>query len=150
MVTTEIVRTINRPIQEVFAYVSDFKKSLEWQSGLVESKRITEGPQVVGSQYFGVRNFLGRRMESTIELTRFEQDKEFAYKSISGSVQYQQSFSFEPTAGGTRVSTSIEMETTGLLGLAKPFILSSLKHDMGADFDTLKKQLETRAPDAAA
>jgi hypothetical protein len=150
MLTTEIIRTIDRPIQQVFAYVSDFQKSLEWQSGLVESKQITAGPPAVGSQYSGVRNFLGRRMESTIQLTSFEQDKQFAYKSIAGSVQYQQSFHFEPTGRGTRVSTLIGMEMAGLLGLAKPFIVSSLKHDMGADFDTLKKLLETRAQAPAA
>jgi hypothetical protein len=36
------------------------------------------------------------------------------------------------------------------LGLAKPLIASSLKHDMAADFDTLKNQLENRVPEAAA
>jgi uncharacterized membrane protein len=150
MVTHEVAITIYRPIQEVFAYVSDFQKSLEWQSGLVESKRISEGAQGVGAQYVGARNFMGRKLESTIELTSFEQDKQFAYKSIAGSTHFHQSFSFEPADGGTRVSSSIEMETGGLLGLAKPLILSSLKHDMGADFETLKKRLEARMPEAAA
>ena len=150
MVTHEVAITIYRPIQEVFAYVSDFQKSLEWQSGLVESKRISEGAQGVGAQYVGARNFMGRKLESTIELTSFEQDKQFAYKSISGSTHYQQSFHFETTAEGTKVSTWIEMETGGILGLAKPLIASSLKHDMGADFDTLKARLETQASAATA
>jgi hypothetical protein len=42
------------------------------------------------------------------------------------------------------------METSGLLGLAKPLIASGLKRDMGADFATLKNQLENRVPVAAA
>jgi uncharacterized membrane protein len=146
MVTHEVEITINRPIHEVFAYVSDFKNSTKWQSGLVEVKGISDGPMTVGSQFTGVRNFVGRRFEAVVKMTSFEENKQFAYKSTSGTAPFEQSFLFEPTSGGTKVSTKFEMETSGLMGLAKPLIASGLKRDMSADFETLKNQLENRAP----
>ena len=149
MVTHEENITINRPIQEVFAYVSDFEKSTKWQSGLVEVKGISAGPLGGGSQFTGVRNFMGRRMEAVAKLTAFEQDKQFAYKTISGTAPFEQSWLFETVPGGTKVSTVFEMETSGLLGLAKPLIAAGLKRDMGADFATLKNQLENWVPDSA-
>ncbi len=52
MVTNEKIITINRPVAEVFAYVSDLPRGTEWQPGLVEVRRITEGPEGVGTQYY--------------------------------------------------------------------------------------------------
>ena len=150
MVTNKNVITINRPIQEVFAYLSDFQNGTKWQSGLVEVKGFSEGPMAVGYQFTGVRNFMGRRLEALVELTSFEQNKQFAYKSLSKSLPFNQTFLFETTAEGTRLTSMFEMETSGLMGLAKPLIASSLKHDMAADFDNLKIQLENRVLEAAA
>jgi len=93
---------------------------------------------------------MGRRMESAIHLTTYEQNKQFAYKSISESSPFQQSFLFETTAGGTKLSTVIKLETAGLLGLAKPLIALGLKRDMGADFGFLKNLSENRVPAVAA
>jgi len=143
MIKHELDITINRPLPEVFAYLCDFHKSTEWQkSGLVEVKQVTNGPMAVGYQFIGVRNFMGRRMESLLEMIDFQPNKQFAYKSLSGTTPFKQIFQFETTPQGTKVSTMIELETTGLLGLATPLIASGLKRDMGADFETLKKQLE--------
>jgi hypothetical protein len=143
MVKHELDITIDRPLPEVFAYLCDFQKSTEWQkSGLAEVKPVTNGPMAVGYQFIGVRYFMGRRMESLLEMTDFQPNKQFAYKSLSGTTPFKQIFQFEATPQGTKVSTMIELETSGLMGLAAPLIASSLKRDMGSDFETLKKQLE--------
>jgi hypothetical protein len=150
MVTNKNVLTINRPLPEVFDYLSDFQNSTKWQSGLVEVKGISEEPMAAGYQFTGVRNFMGRRLEALVELTSFEQNKQFAYKSLSKSLPFNQTFLFETTAEGTQLTSLFEMETSGLMGLAKPLIVSSLKRDMSADFATLKNLLENGVPEAAA
>lgn len=91
---------------------------------------------------------MGRRMKVVVEITSFERDKQFAYKTISGSaIHFQQSFLFGTVPGGTKVTSLLELETVGLLGLTRPFIISILKHDIGANFDTLKSKLENRGPE---
>jgi uncharacterized protein YndB with AHSA1/START domain len=144
MVTNEKIITINRPVAEVFAYVSDLPTGPEWQPGLVEVRRITEGPEGVGTQYTGVRKFMGRRMESVIEYTTYELNKKLVFKSISGNSPLVQSFLFEPTAEGTKLTARLEIQTSGLMGLAEPLIASSLKHDVDTNYAILKNLLETR------
>ena len=144
MVTNEKIITINRPVEEVFAYVSDLPSGPEWQPGLVEVRRITEGPDGVGTQYNGVRKFMGRRIESVIEYTTYEPNKKLVFKSISGNSPLVQSFLFEPTAAGTKLTARLELQTSGLMGLAEPFITSSLKREVDTNYNILKNLLETR------
>jgi len=144
MVTNEKIITINRPVEEVFAYVGDAQNGPKWQPALVEVRRITEGPLGIGTQYSGVRKFMGRRMESVIEYTTYELNKKVVFKSISGSSPLEQSFLFEPTTEGTRITSRLEMQTSGLMGLAEPMIASGLKHEVDANFGILKDMLESR------
>ncbi len=150
MITNEKIITINRPVEEVFAYISDLPSGPEWQPGLVEVRRITEGPEGVGTQYNGVRKFMGRRMESVIEYTTYELNKKLVFKSISGNSPLVQSFLFEPTAEGTKLTARLELQTSGLMGLAEPLIASSLKRDVDANYNNLKHILETKAIPVAA
>ena len=98
MVTNEKIITINRPVEEVFAYVSDLQNGPQWQNGLLEVRRITKGPLGIGTQFTAVRKFMGRKMESVIEFTTYEPNKKIAFKSISGTSPFEQSFIFESTA----------------------------------------------------
>ena len=145
MITNEKIITINRPVAEVFAYVSDLPSGPEWQPGLVEVRRITEGPEGVGTQYNGVRKFMGRKLESVIEYTTYEPNKKLVFKSISGNTPIVQSFLFEPTVEGTKLTARLELQTSGLMGLAEPLIASSLKRDVDTNYDILKHILETQA-----
>ena len=150
MVTNEKIITINRPVAEVFAYVSDLASGPEWQPGLVEVRRITAGPTGVGTQYNGVRKFMGRKMESVIEFTTYEPNKKLVFKSVSGNSPLVQSFLFEPTAEGTKLTARLELQTSGLMGLAEPFIASSLKRDVDANYENLKNLLEKQPRPVAA
>ena len=61
--------SINRSSQDVFNYVTDPANDANWQ-GLTESSHWTsEGPPGVGSTQDSVSRFLGRKMESTLEIT---------------------------------------------------------------------------------
>jgi uncharacterized protein YndB with AHSA1/START domain len=150
MVTNEKIITINRPVEEVFAYVSDIPSGPEWQPGLVEVQRITEGPDGVGAQFSGVRKFMGRKMESIIEFTTYEPNKKLVFKSVSGNSPLVQSFLFEPTDEGTKLTARLELQTSGLMGLAKPLIASSLKRDVDTNYGILKNLLENQAIPLAA
>ena len=144
MVTNEKIITIKRPIEEVFTYVSDAQNGPQWQSALVESRRITKGPLGVGTQFSGVRKFMGRKMESIMQYTTYEPNKKVVFKSISGSSPFEQTFLFESTAEGTRLTTRLELQTSGLMGLAKPLIASGLKREVDTNFGILKDILESR------
>ena len=146
MVKNELSIIIQRPIEEVFAYVSDLQNGPQWQTGLFEVRRITNGSLGVGSQFASVRKFLGRKLEGVVELVAYEPNSKMVIKSPSGSVPFEQSFRFEPTAEGTKLSTAIELHTSGLMGLAEPLIAGSLNREMASAFGDLKDLLENRVP----
>lgn len=150
MVKNEKIITINRPVEEVFAYVGDLQNGPQWQSGLLEVRRTTEGKLGIGTQFTSVRKFMGQKMESGIEFTAYEPNKKIAFKSISGSSLFEELFLFESTAEGTRLTTRLELQTSGLMGLAEPLIASGVRREMDANFGDLKDMLETRVAPVSA
>jgi carbon monoxide dehydrogenase subunit G len=136
--------SINRPIEEVFAYVSDFRNTSQWQSGVVDVRLTPEGPVGVGTRATFVRVFLGRRLELTVELIEYEPPTKQTFKTIAGPLPGTVSRRFEPTAEGTTVSVVIEAQVGGLFALAEPLVARSLRRAVEADFGTLKDLLESR------
>jgi len=77
MVKVEVSTVINRPVGEVFDFVTNPVNNPKWQDGLVESRLASSDPMGVGAQIIDVRKFLGRDMESKLEVTVFESNKRF-------------------------------------------------------------------------
>lgn len=138
MIKVEKSGVVDRPIEEVFAYIGDQQNAPRWQAGLVEVKRLTDGPPGLGTRHAIVRNFMGRRMEASNEYVAFEPGKLIAFKSTSGPVAFEASYLFESVAGGTKVTSRIEMDAKGLLSLAEPLIARGLRREMDAAMVTLK------------
>ncbi len=146
MVKHELSIKINRPIKEVFDYVANLQNGPQWQSGLFEVRQLTQGSPGMGTQFTAVRKFLGKKLEAVTEIVGYEPNSKLAIKSASGSVPFEESYLFESTADGTKLSTVLELHTAGLMGLAEPMIAGSLKREMEADFGNLKQLLESRIP----
>ena len=144
MVKNELSIIINRPIEEVFAYVSDLKNGPQWQTGLFEVRGLTEGSLGVGSKFASVRKFLGRKLEGVVEIIEYEPNNKMVIKSPSGSVPFEESYLFGSTSEGTQLSTVLELHTSGLMGLADPMIAGSLKREMESNFGDVKDFLESK------
>lgn len=144
MITEEQSSIINRPIEEVFAYVADLRHSPEWQSGLLEVRKTTDGPQGIGAQFAFVRKFMGRKMEASVEYVRYEPNRIVTFRSISGPMPIESSYLFEAAPEGTKVTSTVEMHPRGFITLAEPLIAASLRREMEAAFGELQDVLENR------
>ncbi len=150
MINEEKSVVINRPIKEVFTYVSDLRHSAEWQAGLLEVRQTTDGPQGVGTQFAFVRKFLGRKMEASIEFVEYKPTTIVTFRTTSGPMPVKSSYLFAPTPEGTQVTSKIEMEPGGFSKLAEPLIAASLKRELEAGLGELKDLLENRAEPTAS
>ena len=139
-VDSEVV--INRPASEVFSYLTDPEKAPEWQSSLIEAH--VEGPMQVGTKVSEIRKFLGRRMESTLEVTEYEPDRKFSMRIVSGPVPFQVEHTLEPEDGGTRLKWVGTGEPGGFFKLAEPLVARQAQRQFRGDFETLKDLLEAR------
>ena len=134
---------MDRPAEDVFAYVSDHTNAPRWQRGLTEVHRATDGPIGVGTRHTLVRTFMGRRMEASNEFTQYEPNKLVGFKVTSDGATAQAWYVVEPqSADRARLTSRIEMQPSGLLRLAEPLISASLRREVKANLDDLKVLLE--------
>lgn len=145
MIKVEGSIVINRPIEEVFAYVSDLTNGPEWQTGLIEVRKTTAAPLGIGTQFTFVRKFLGRKLEASNEFTVYRPNEIVTFITTSGFMAVEASYLFETEAEGTRVTCQIEMKPEGFSKLAEPLIGASVRREMNAEFGYLKDLLENRA-----
>jgi len=149
MARIEASVVINRPVEEVFEFVTNPKNDLLWQLGVLESEQTSEGPMGVGTTLRSVSQFMGRRMEGTGEVIGYKANKKITSKGASGPMSVETSYTFEPVEGGTRLSFVGEGETGGfvkrLFGLADSIVVRMGQRGMETDLANLKDILEAEA-----
>ncbi len=129
------------PPQEVFAFLSDPQKLLLWQSSLLQSEMLTEGPLRVGSRFRELRRMGPRESEIRAEITDFETNRRLATRTET-SPQATVRYALEPEDGGTRLHYEFGLRTAGLMRLVEPMIGSSIRKDSERDLQKLRELLE--------
>ena len=142
MLAIQITTFINRPSEEVFAYISNFEKNPEWQGGMQEARFTSEPPLRVGSTYTQIASFLGRRVESTFEVIAYEPGRMVKATSTSGSFPITFTRMVADSEAGTEVSALIEGDASGFFKLAEPILKWIVQRSIAADYANLKKILE--------
>jgi uncharacterized membrane protein len=141
MIQVENSVVINKPLAEVYAYVTNGENSTKWQGG-VEAVENEGPPNMVGSRYTEVRKFLGQEMKTLLEITEVAQNAKWAAKVVKGPVPYNVTVTFEESDGGTKVTTRVEGEPTGFFKMAEGMVASQLEKSLAEDSQRLKKILE--------
>jgi carbon monoxide dehydrogenase subunit G len=146
MARTEHTVFVERPPEEVFAFLTDLSRLPQWQSGAIEVRKL-ETSVGVGTKYVEVLKFLGKRFEATIEVTEYEPGRRFSIKTLSGPIPFQVQHELESSdGGGTRLSVTLEGEPGGLFKLAEPLVMRNAQRQVASDFATLKRLVEARTP----
>ena len=141
MIKVENTVTILKPVEEVYAFTNDPNKTTEWQGG-VESVKYPEGAPKVGTQFTEVRKFMGREMNTTLEITALEPNAKYAAKTLTGPVSYELNVTFEKVGEGTKMTTVIEGETGGFFKLAEGMVAKQLEKTLEESSKRLKSLLE--------
>jgi uncharacterized protein YndB with AHSA1/START domain len=141
MIQHEVTIHLNRPVEHVFAFLMDTSKLTTWQSNLIKSEPLTEGPLRTGSRFREVRRINGKESEIQGEITALEPDRRLETKTMT-KPQAMVSYFLDQEHGGTRLKYKFVLVTSGLMRLLEPMIASSIKKDTQYDFETLKRILE--------
>jgi uncharacterized protein YndB with AHSA1/START domain len=145
----EIVTVIDRPVDEVFAFLADPSKTADWTPGVTEARQTSEGPIGVGTTVLFIGRFLGRGFESPSEVTDFVPNQRFTAKSTSGPFQLEVDYTLQPVDGGTRLATVYRGESRGFFKLAEPVIVRLAKKHFETAAENLKALLEAESPPSA-
>lgn len=150
MIEVESSIVIDRPVDEVFAFVADQTNAPRWQHGLVEVRRTTEGPIGVGTRHTAVRQFMGRTMELTNEYVGFERNERVTFEADSGSMRVKVSYLTEAVPEGTHLTCRMLAEPRGPMRLMQPLVARSMKKEFVTDDRVLKELLESSAEGSRA
>ena len=92
------VRT-DKPVAAVFAYLSDFTTTTEWDPGTVRTTR-TSGDGGVGTVYHNVTKFAGRETELDYTVVELVPEQRFALEGRNKTVTAHDLMTFTGTPGG--------------------------------------------------
>ena len=75
MVSASASTVINQPVEKVFSYVTSVENHKAWQAGIVDARISPAGPAALGSTYTYTSEVLGRKLETAVQISRFEANK---------------------------------------------------------------------------
>jgi hypothetical protein len=141
MVKVERSVAIARSTGDVFGFVADQSNAGRWQSGVVEVRRLTDGPPGVGTRHAFTRTLMGRRMTGENEYVEFVPGRRVAFRTTSGP-RLLASYDVAPESTGARLTAAIELDVSGIMSVAAPLLARSLSRDVEANLARLKNLLE--------
>jgi carbon monoxide dehydrogenase subunit G len=133
--------TINRPPEDVFAFVADGERCPEWRPGVIDIKKISgEG---VGTKYAqGVSGPMGRRIAADYEVTVYEPSSRLEFQTTTGPARPHGRYDLAPDAGGTRLTLSLDAQLAGLRKLLMGSMVQKTMDSEVHNLDNAKRILE--------
>jgi uncharacterized membrane protein len=137
---------IRRPVGDVFDFVSDLEHLPAWMAGVKRVSRSSPGPVGVGTTYRVVAKMLGRRVESTYEVTAYEPDTVVSVRMTSPLFGFDETYHFEAVDGErTVVQVGADVRPNGVLRLLGPLLRLAMQRQVQADHRRLRSTLQRRS-----
>jgi uncharacterized membrane protein len=140
MITVEKSIVINRPLQEVFDYVTNPTNNVQWQRSTQSAEWTSDGPPGVGSTYKVVNRFLWRTMESTAEIMAWDPPNTLSAKAVSGPIPFEATYKFEAQGDGTKMTFTSQAEIGGFF---KRLVSKQFEKQLDTSTNALKLVLES-------
>jgi len=104
--------TINRPIEEVFSFLSDFENLPKWNYYVVKVSKITEGPIAKGSVFHQVR----KTDAQDFKIIEFEFPKVVAIETLPPERHLVMRFNLIAQGGHTKVEDAWQVKIPRVVG----------------------------------
>ena len=143
MATIEETIIINKPVDPVFDYVTNFDNLTKWYTNILESVKTSEKSKGIGTTYKGVIKAMGMKMDWTSRVTDFEENTRVDKTITSGKITIYEKLLFDETDGGnTEFNLIQEYRCGGFYRLISPILVLSMHSTMKKNLAKLKSILE--------
>ena len=143
-VSIEDELTIDRPRRDVFTFLCDKERMPAWMAGVKRARRVTPGAIRPGTTWTVVGKMLGRRLESTYELTSWAPPSEFSGRLVSSMFTFEETYRFEDDGGATVVHLEASAVPGTELRFLWPLLALAAPRQIKADHRRLKTMLERK------
>jgi hypothetical protein len=142
MIQFDLTTYIYRPLIQVFAFVATPENDFQWQYGTLASSQISHGEVGMGTLFRAVGHLLGRRIETIYEVTVFDPNRRYGFKSVSGPVDSYTLYTFGVAEDRTKIDLSAETNPRDFLELNGAVVVKKLKKQYKENLAILKNVLE--------
>ena len=141
---TETV-SIERPVPEVFDFLSDAGNRARWDTTVISEELTSAAPVGVGSTIHTRMRAFTREVDFDWRVTAFDPPNRMAVVSTAGIMPTSLRFGFEASGDGSRVTATIEGEPDGMMVMVEPLIAAAVRSTLGDGLRRAKALLEASA-----
>jgi uncharacterized protein YndB with AHSA1/START domain len=129
----EVTTVIDRPIEEVFAFLADGENDPKFSSRVLEIAKTTDGPPGVGTVYASTVKDAGVKTKREFKITEFTPPTRIRWVEMSKNLVTapEGGYDLAPEGSGTRVTLHNVLEGHGFGRLIEGFALRGARK--GAD-----------------
>ena len=133
---------IERPIEQVFDYISDPSTFPRWNSAVQSVRETSAGAAGVGATYLMERELPGGRAENALEVVEVNRPTLFVIRTTSGPTPFKYRYVLADEEGATILELAAEVELGGVAGALGPLASRAVKRGVDSNFADLKRILE--------
>lgn len=141
---THIAYSINiqRPIHQVFDFVSNFENDKYWWKSVTKTQKLTPGPVGVGTTFDQVAKVLFVTVHNRLCVTEYHPPDMIASRNESPQLAYDVQYHFTVEGDTTKYTLTADLEPKGVLKWLLPITMSALYRELRVYFQALKTYLE--------
>lgn len=145
MINLDFSTLIDRPVKDIFTFVSDPNNMSKWNSAVISIQQVTPGVVAVGTKFKTVGEAMGRRLEGELQVQTYEPETKCGFQLNAGPMQMNLMMSLKAVGTGTKISLNVQGNPAGVFKLAEGVMTGQVKKLMEGNFAKLKSVLESGA-----
>ena len=126
MTTIKRTVTVAKPLDKVFAYLTDFTTTTEWDPGTVDTVRV-KGDGGVGTEYQNTSKFAGRETRLTYVVERLVPQEVFALRGENKTLVANDTMTFRRVGDSTEFTYVAEFAFKGITKFLAPLLGPAFK-----------------------
>jgi hypothetical protein len=145
MVTFAEELTVKRPVEQVFAWLTNAENQGKFDKSSLKMEVLTPLPWRSGTQFRELRDLGGRKTEVLSEVAELEPNRRFVIRSKTGP-SWLGVWLFEPVAEGTHLRWAGQLTMKGVGRLLEPLIARQMRAQITQQFRDLPSIIERDTP----
>jgi hypothetical protein len=135
---------IERPVKQVFDFVSTPENDFRWHYGTLAASSLADGISSKGTFFRSIGHWMGRRDLSTFEVTEYKPDQKYGFKSLSGPLHSETCYTLtRVNDDSTTLDISIQVQVVDFFRMEESLLKRKMEKQLTENLAVLKDILET-------
>ena len=144
MINLNVSTMIYRPVEQVFDFVSAPENDFQWQYGTLAAARLPDGADRLGLFFRTIGHQFGHRLQGVFEVTEYEPNRKYAFRSISGPLHFQACYTFKIDSGSTKIRIATQAKAANIFDMNERLLERRMKKQLKENLALLKDLLEAK------